>query len=60
MSIWQRAGFLALAAGTVGIVQAAAADYPERQIEFIVPFGAGGGGDTSQRIFNKHAEPVVG
>lgn len=60
MSIWKRVGVLATAVGAIGIGHAAASDYPTRQIEIIVPFGAGGGGDTSQRIFNKHAEPVVG
>lgn len=60
MNIWTRIGVLAAAAGAVGIGAAAASDYPSREINIIVPFGAGGGGDTSQRMFNKHAEPVVG
>ena len=60
MSTWKRAGVLAAALSTIGIGLAGADDYPSRQIEIIVPFGAGGGGDTSQRMFNKHAEPVVG
>jgi tripartite-type tricarboxylate transporter receptor subunit TctC len=44
----------------VGIHAAEAADYPARPVEFIVGFGAGGGGDISQRLFNKYAEPLVG
>ncbi|MCP5156638.1 MAG: tripartite tricarboxylate transporter substrate binding protein [Ectothiorhodospiraceae bacterium] len=39
---------------------AATADYPERAVQFIVPFNAGGGTDVSQRTFNKYAEPLVG
>jgi tripartite-type tricarboxylate transporter receptor subunit TctC len=49
------AGVLAL-----GLGPAAAQDYPERAIDFIVPFNPGGGADASQRAFNKFAEPIVG
>ena len=49
------AGILAL-----GLGPAAAQDYPERAIDFIVPFNPGGGADSSQRTFNKYAEPIVG
>jgi tripartite-type tricarboxylate transporter receptor subunit TctC len=51
---------LATAVGALAVAQAEAADYPTKPIEFIVPFGAGGGGDTSQRTFNKTAETIVG
>jgi tripartite-type tricarboxylate transporter receptor subunit TctC len=37
-----------------------AANYPDRSIEVIVPFNPGGGADSSQRTFNKFAEPIVG
>jgi tripartite-type tricarboxylate transporter receptor subunit TctC len=49
------AGVLAL-----GLGPAAAQEYPERAINFIVPFNPGGGADASQRTFNKFAEPLVG
>lgn len=51
---------LAVVAAFAGLSGAMAADYPARPIEFIVGFGAGGGGDISQRLFNKYAEPLVG
>lgn len=60
MRSWKHVGVLATALGALAGGQAGAADYPDKAIEFIVPFGAGGGGDTSQRTFNKTAEPVVG
>lgn len=60
MRFWPHIGMFATAFGAIGIGHAAAQDYPARQIDIIVPFGAGGGGDTSQRTFNKHAEPIVG
>lgn len=49
------ASAIALGAGALQ-----AAGYPERPIEFIVPFNPGGGADASQRVFNKYAEPIVG
>jgi len=39
---------------------AAAADYPERPIEFIVPWGPGGGADQLARLVSKLMEPLVG
>lgn len=60
MSAWKKAGVLALAAGALGVVHASAQDYPSRTIEMIIPFGAGGGSDINQRIFNKYAEAEVG
>jgi tripartite-type tricarboxylate transporter receptor subunit TctC len=63
MSIQRRALFTAIAAAGVAVVASApvaAQSYPERAVEFIVPFNPGGGADSSQRTFNKHAEPIVG
>lgn len=37
-----------------------AADYPERPIEFIVPWGPGGGADQLARLVSKLMEPLVG
>lgn len=37
-----------------------AGGYPDRSIDIIVPFNPGGGADSSQRTFNKFAEPIVG
>lgn len=44
----------------MGAATASHAEYPERAVEFIVPFNPGGGADSSQRTFNKYAEPIVG
>jgi tripartite-type tricarboxylate transporter receptor subunit TctC len=55
-----RAGLAAAAVFALGLAPTAAQDYPERAIDFIVPFNPGGGADASQRTFNKYAEPIVG
>jgi tripartite-type tricarboxylate transporter receptor subunit TctC len=60
MSVWKPISILTIAVGALGIAQASAQDYPTGPVEFIVPFGAGGGLDIAQRMFNKYAEPVVG
>jgi tripartite-type tricarboxylate transporter receptor subunit TctC len=49
----------AVAAGTFGI-SAAQAEYPERPIELIVPWGAGGGTDAVGRIFASLLEKELG
>lgn len=43
----------------LGLTPANAQKYPDRSIEIIVPFNPGGGADSSQRTFNKFAEPIV-
>jgi tripartite-type tricarboxylate transporter receptor subunit TctC len=55
-----RFGLAAASVLALGLGPAAAQDYPERAIDFIVPFDPGGGADSSQRTFNKFAEPIVG
>jgi tripartite-type tricarboxylate transporter receptor subunit TctC len=55
-----RFGLAAASVLALGFGPAAAQDYPERAIDFIVPFDPGGGADASQRTFNKFAEPIVG
>jgi tripartite-type tricarboxylate transporter receptor subunit TctC len=55
-----RFGLAAAAALALGLGPAAAQDYPSSAIDFIVPFDPGGGADSSQRTFNKFAEPIVG
>jgi len=38
----------------------AAAEYPEKAVQFIVPWSPGGGSDTLMRIVAKHAEKYLG
>ena len=38
----------------------AAAEYPERAIEFVIPFGAGGGADIEGRLLAKEMSAVLG
>ncbi len=50
-----------MAAGaSLGLAATAAADYPERPIEMIVPWGSGGGSDVLMRIVANHAEEYLG
>lgn len=51
---------LGAAALAFGPGAAAAQDYPERPVEFIVPWGPGGGSDTLMRIVANHAEEHFG
>ncbi len=48
------------ASASLGLAAAAAADYPERPIEMIVPWGSGGGSDVLMRIVANHGEDYVG
>jgi tripartite-type tricarboxylate transporter receptor subunit TctC len=48
-----------LLTGTAGI-RPAHAQYPERNLTLIVPYGAGGGTDITARLLAKDLEPVIG
>jgi tripartite-type tricarboxylate transporter receptor subunit TctC len=54
---WCAAVALALALAAPAPAQA---EYPERPIEFIVPWGPGGGADQLARLVGKLMEPAVG
>ncbi len=54
------AGSLALPAALGLAAPAAAQDYPERAVEFIVPWGPGGGSDTLMRIVANNVESYLG
>lgn len=41
-------------------IQPAYAQYPERGLSLIVPYGAGGGTDTTARLLARDLEPVIG
>jgi len=43
----------------VGISNSASAAYPDRAIEFIVPFGVGGGMDTAVRVLSEGIKPLL-
>ncbi len=48
-----------LVANTAGI-RPAHAQYPERNLSLIVPYGAGGGTDITARLLARDLEPVIG
>lgn len=50
------AAIAATAMGTAAIAQ----DFPERPVEFIVPWSPGGGSDTLMRIVSNNIEPYLG
>lgn len=56
-----RTGFAALCtAATLSAAPLAAQDYPERSVEFIVPWSPGGGSDTLMRLIAGNIEPHLG
>lgn len=60
---WMRhlmVGVIAVALMAVGSAGWAASDYPNKSINCIVVWGAGGGADTATRIFNKYFEQFIG
>lgn len=55
-----RVGALALCAGLLSVATPARAEFPERPIEMIVPWGPGGGADQLARLISKLAESSLG
>ena len=51
--------FLFLVGCVMGISTSAAAAYPDRAIEIIVPFGVGGGSDTAARAVAEGLKPLL-
>ncbi|HSN46655.1 MAG TPA: tripartite tricarboxylate transporter substrate binding protein, partial [Casimicrobiaceae bacterium] len=60
MTFFKRAVAVALAIGSFALAAAAHAAYPERPITFVVPWGAGGGTDTTARYFATMLEKELG
>lgn len=53
-------GVAGLIAITTATITAAQAEYPEKPVEFIVPWSPGGGSDTLMRIVSGNIEPFLG
>ncbi|NIZ63460.1 tripartite tricarboxylate transporter substrate binding protein [Sedimentitalea sp. CY04] len=53
-------GFAALLTAAVLAAPSVAQDYPERAVEFIVPWSPGGGSDTLMRLVSANIEPHLG
>ncbi len=51
---------LALAAATATVAVPAAAEYPEREVELVIPFGPGGATDVLFRLISAEAEEHLG
>lgn len=51
---------LALPAAFGAATSAAAQEYPERPVEFIIPWGPGGGSDALMRVLANNIEPYLG
>jgi tripartite-type tricarboxylate transporter receptor subunit TctC len=64
MKVTKMTGFFiaifALLIGLTGLADTARAEYPNRPITIIVPWGAGGGTDTISRVFAKGFEKEMG
>ena len=59
-SISRRSSCSSAAAVSATMFPTIAVGFPERPIEFVVPWGPGGGADQLARIVGKIAEPMVG
>lgn len=49
-----------IAAATMFSAPASAENYPEKAVEFIVPWSPGGGSDTLMRLISNNIEPLLG
>lgn len=52
--------FGSAAVATLGLTSAALAEFPEKNIEFIIPFGAGGGADIEGRLLAVEMAKILG
>lgn len=53
-------GVASLVAATIGLGGAAQAEFPEKPIEFVIPFGAGGSADIEGRLLADGMSKVLG
>ncbi|MBT8003875.1 MAG: tripartite tricarboxylate transporter substrate binding protein, partial [Rhodospirillales bacterium] len=53
-------GFIAAVAAVAFAGSAYSADFPKGPIEFVIPFGAGGGADIEGRLLAKEMSKVLG
>ena len=51
---------IAGAAAIAALSTAATAEFPDRAIEFVIPFGAGGGADIEGRLLASEMSKVLG
>jgi tripartite-type tricarboxylate transporter receptor subunit TctC len=59
-SSWREFVGLTLLAVAMAAIGPAHAQYPERGLSLIVPYGAGGGTDITARLLAKDLEPIIG
>jgi tripartite-type tricarboxylate transporter receptor subunit TctC len=57
---WITRAVLGIAAGLVCTATASGAEFPTRDITFIVPYGVGGPTDTAGRLLAQELEPLLG
>ncbi len=54
------AAVIAAVVAAVGLAPQAFAEYPDKPIEFVIPFGAGGGADIEGRLLAKEMGKILG
>ena len=60
MTFWRGLLGVSLALAAIGAASDAHAQYPERGLTLIVPYGAGGGTDITARLLARDLEAVLG